>query len=398
MSQNNITVPFLDLQAINQDFKKELMAASEAVIDSGWFIQGGQLKAFEDNFAAYCGVEHCIGVGNGLDALTLTLQAWAELGHLKQADEVIVPANTYIATILAISNAGLKAKLVEPDPQTFNLSPTLFEQAITSKTKAVMPVHLYGQLADMEAINAIASKHNLLVLEDAAQTHGAVRGGKKSGAFGHAAGFSFYPGKSLGALGDGGAVTTSDPDLADVLRALRNYGSEKKYYNKYKGTNSRLDELQAAFLDVKLPSLDAHNQKRHEVAQIYQENIQNDAIKLPYWSGGDDHVFHLYVIQCHDRDALQKHLADRGVQTVIHYPVAPHHQQAYSEFADQKLPIIERIHETVLSLPMGPHLSKEQVQHVVEACNSFEGEAFASSTTDAVIAAGEKPKIRAFQG
>lgn len=369
-------VPFLDLQAINATYQAELAAAAARVIDSGWYITGQNLQQFEKNFAAFCGVKHCIGVANGLDALTLTLQAWVELGKLEKGAGVLVPANTYIASILAITNAGLNAILVEPDPHTFNICPHEAQKhIISSKTKApvhaILPVHLYGQLANMPALLKLADEYGLLVLEDAAQAHGAELGGIKAGAFGDAAGFSFYPGKNLGALGDAGAITTNDDALATALRALRNYGSEKKYYNQYKGTNSRLDEMQAAFLDVKLKGLATETQRRREIACAYTAGIQNPAIQTPQWSGGEDHVFHLYVVECDVREDLQKHLEVAGVQTLIHYPVAPHKQQAYKEYAHLNLPVTEHIHQAVLSLPMGPHLTDAQVQHVIKACNSF---------------------------
>ena len=368
-------VPFLDLKDINAPYAEALKEAAAKVIESGWYICGENLEHFEVNFSEFCGTKHCIGVGNGLEALRLTLQAWVELGKLNPGDEVIVPANTYIASILAITEAGLKAKLVEPDPDTFNLCPAATTRAITAKTKALLPVHLYGQLANMPALLKLANEHNLLVLEDAAQAHGAELSGVKAGNFGNAAGFSFYPGKNLGALGDGGAITTNDDELAKTLKALRNYGSEKKYYNQYKGTNSRLDEIQAAFLDIKLKGLVAENKRRQSIARAYTKGIQNKTIKTPAWSGqygeNGDHVFHLYVVQCDNRDDLQKHLAGEGVQTLIHYPVAPHKQQAYAEYAHLNLPITENIHQTALSLPMGPHLTDEQVQYVVDACNHF---------------------------
>ena len=364
-------VPFLDLKAINATYMPAFEKAAAEVIQSGWYIQGTKLKEFETAFAAYCGAKHCIGVGNGLEALALVLQAWVETGKLTEGDEVLVPANTYIASILAITKAGLKAILVEPDAQSFNLCPKAAEAALTPKTKAMMPVHLYGQLADMTALKALANKHNLLVLEDAAQAHGASRDGIKAGAFGDAAGFSFYPGKNLGALGDGGAITTNDDALAKALYALRNYGSEQKYYNVYKGTNSRLDEIQAAFLSIKLEGLDAQTARRIEIAKAYDAGIHNDAVQKPKWAGEGDHVFHLYVVRTANREALQNHLKAQGIETLIHYPVAPHKQKAYPEYAHLNLPVTESIHEQVLSLPMGPHLSDEQVAAVIDACNSF---------------------------
>ncbi|TVQ85843.1 MAG: DegT/DnrJ/EryC1/StrS family aminotransferase, partial [Micavibrio sp.] len=344
-------VPFLDLGQINKNYRQALLSAMERVLDSGWYIQGAELEKFESAFAEFCGTKFCIGVGNGLDALSLTLKAWMETGRLQQGDQVLVPANTYIASILAVTEAGLEAVLVEPDANSFNLCPEKAAAAVTEKTKAVMPVHLYGRLADMRGIAALAEKHDLLVLEDAAQAHGAVHDGRKAGAFGDAAGFSFYPGKNLGALGDGGAVTTDDPELAEILRALRNYGSHKKYENIYRGVNSRLDELQAALLSVKLAGLEEETKKRQDIARRYLDGIKNSRITLPQWDGGHDHVFHLFVLRCEARDVLQAHLAENGIQTMIHYPIPPHRQKAYTEWRDIHLPVTEAIHNTVLSLP-----------------------------------------------
>ena len=364
-------VPFLDLKAVNAPYMPAFEKAAAEVIQSGWYIQGTKLKTFEEQFAHYCGTKYCIGVGNGLEALALVLQAWVETGKLSEGDEVLVPANTYIASILAITKAGLKAVLVEPDAHSYNLCPQAAANAITAKTKAMMPVHLYGQLADMAALNALAQQHNLLVLEDAAQAHGAELNGKRAGNWGDAAGFSFYPGKNLGALGDAGAITTNDDALAKALYALRNYGSEQKYCNIYKGTNSRLDEIQAAFLSVKLLGLDAQTETRQQIARAYDAGISNGKIMKPQWSNGSDHVFHLYVVRTADRAALQNHLKEQGVETLIHYPVAPHKQKAYPEYAHLELPITEEIHESVLSLPIGPHLSVEQIEAVITACNSY---------------------------
>ncbi len=362
-----MTVPFLDLKAINHTIRQELIDACTNVIDSGWYIGGSELAAFEQEFASYCGSEHCIGVANGLDALTLTLRAWKQLGKLKEGDEVIVPANTYIATILAITENRLKPVLVEPDVQSFNISPANIEAAITANTRAILPVHLYGQLADMPNIMTIAQQHNFLVLEDSAQAHGASIGGKKAGNWGHAAGFSFYPGKNLGALGDAGAVTTNDAELAETIRTLGNYGSHEKYKNIYQGVNSRLDELQAAMLRVKLKHLDEQITQRRTIAKTYIEGIKNPAIQLPKWENNEQHVWHLFVMRCNQRDVLQKFLAEVGVQTLIHYPVPPHQQQAYASWSDQNYQITEMIHNQVLSLPIGPHLSIDDVKQVCKA-------------------------------
>lgn len=367
-------IPFLDLKAINAQYREELIDASTRVINSGWYIQGAEVKAFEQAFAGYCGTKHCIGVANGLDALILILSAYKELGKLKEGDEVIVPANTYIASILAVSENRLKPILVEPDERTYNINPTLIEQAITPNTKAIMAVHLYGQLADMHTINDIAKKYDLLVIEDSAQAHGAMIDGRKAGNWGHASGFSFYPGKNLGALGDAGAVTTNDDELAQVIRALGNYGSLKKYENFYQGVNSRLDEMQAAILRVKLKHLDAETQRRQEIAQSYAVGIDNNAITLPILPHlllPFNHVFHLFVIRTQQREKLQTHLTEQGVETLIHYPIPPHQQQAYISWNTQCYPLTEAIHQQVISLPISPVMSDEQAQQVIAACNTF---------------------------
>ena len=368
-------IPFLDLKNINQQYRDELIAACTRVIDSGWYISGKELETFEQNFAHYCGTQYAIGVANGLDALILTLRAWKELGKLKAGDEVIVPSNTYIASILAISANQLTPVLVEPDEHTFNIDPQKIEAAITSRTKVILPVHLYGRLADMPKIMAIANKHNLLVLEDSAQSHGAEFHGKKAGNWGHASGFSFYPGKNLGALGDAGAITTNDAELAQMLKALRNYGSHEKYRNLVQGVNSRLDEIQAAILDIKLKFLNQETSHRRKIAALYLENINNSLIQLPKIQSNalDDkqHVWHLFVIRSEHREALQKHLAEHGIQTLIHYPIPPHKQQAYEEWNNSSLPISEKIHSEILSLPMGPTLSLTDAQFIVDVCNGF---------------------------
>lgn len=364
-------VPFLDLKAVNVAYRDELIEATRRVIDSGWYIQGQECKAFEAEFATYCGTRFCIGVGNGLDALTLTLRAWKELGKIKEGDEVIVPANTYIATILAITENRLKPILVEPDLATYNISPALIRRAITARTKIIMPVHLYGQLAEMPEIMTIAEEHGLLVLEDAAQAHGARLHGRRAGSWGHAAGFSFYPGKNLGALGDGGAVTTSDDELAQATRALGNYGSHKKYENIYQGVNSRLDEMQAAILRVKLRYLDQETEARRQVAKVYLEGIDNPRVILPQWPIYEQHVFHLFVIRCGQRYALQEHLRRHGVQTMIHYPVPPHKQEAYRMWNKSCHPVTEVMHCEVLSLPMSSVLSSQDVEACIKACNLF---------------------------
>lgn len=364
-------VKFLDLQGVNAQYRQALVDACTEVIDSGWYIMGEKLKQFETQFASYCGVKHCIGVANGLDALILTLRAWKQLGRLAEGDEVLVPANTYIATILAITENKLVPVLVEPDEASFNLGAHNLAQALTPRTRAIMPVHLYGRLADMPAINAFARQHGLLVLEDSAQSHGAELDGRRAGAWGDASGFSFYPGKNLGALGDAGAVTTNDDALAETLKSLRNYGSHVKYMNMYQGVNSRLDELQAALLSVKLPYLDQETRQRQQVAQQYLAGINNPVIQLPDPGVAGQHAWHLFVVRSEYREQLQQHLAQHGVQTLVHYPIPPHRQQAYPQLAELSLPLTERLHEQVLSLPMDPTLTASSIQHVIDACNSF---------------------------
>ncbi len=364
-------VPFLSLKDVNGCYADELKAAAARVIDSGWYIGGEELAAFEKQFAEFCGVRHCIGLGNGLDALNLVLRAYCLAGLIHEGDEVIVPANTYIATVLAVTANRLTPVLVEPDPRTFNLDPARIEAAITPRTRAIMPVHLYGQLADMAAINQIAQRHGLKVIEDAAQSHGASVGGKRAGALADAAGFSFFPGKNLGALGDAGGVTTNDEQLAEALRALRNYGSHVKYHNLYQGVNSRLDEMQAALLGVKLKYLEEETEARRQVADTYLAGIRNPRITLPVLTHRDAHAWHLFVVRCDDRDALQRHLAEAEVGSQIHYPVPPHKQPAYAEYNHLSLPVTEAIHREVLSLPMSPALSAREVAQVIDACNRF---------------------------
>lgn len=364
-------IPFLDLKGINARYRDELIEACTRVIDSGWYIQGNECKAFEKEFAAYCGALHCIGVANGLDALILILRAYKELGVMSEGDEVIVPSNTYIASILAISENGLVPVLAEPFIDTYLLDPAQIEAKITSKTKAILPVHLYGQTCDMDAITAIAQKHNLKVIEDSAQSHGAYWGDKRSGNLADASGFSFYPGKNLGALGDGGAVTTNDDELAATIRALGNYGSHKKYENLYQGLNSRLDEMQAALLRVKLRHLDSEIEKRREIADYYLQNIKNDKVILPALVHQENHVWHLFVIRTRERDALQKYFNEKGIQTLIHYPIPPHKQQAYQEWNAQSYPISEKIHREILSLPISGMQGMEETRMIVEALNEY---------------------------
>lgn len=364
-------ISFLDLKSINAQYKAELVEACTRVIDSGWYIQGNECKEFEKEFAHYCGTKHAIGVANGLDALILILRAYKEMGVMNDGDEVIVPSNTYIASILAISQNNLIPILVEPNLETYLIDPTKIEERITSKTKAILPVHLYGQTCEMNTINIIANKYNLKVIEDSAQSHGAYFGEKRSGNLGDASGFSFYPGKNLGALGDGGAVTTNDDELASTIQALSNYGSHKKYENLYQGVNSRLDEIQAAMLNVKLRYLDDEIEKRREIANYYLENIKNDKISLPSVRAENNHVWHLFVIRTHKRDELQKYLSDNGVQTLIHYPIPPHKQQAYKEWSSESYQISEQIHNQILSLPISGVQNLENTKKIVKILNEY---------------------------
>ena len=364
-------IKFLDLYSINQAHKQELKDAFERVLDAGWFIMGAELKKFENDFAAYCGTKHAIGVANGLDALILIIRAYKELEVFEEGDEIIVPSNTFIASILAVSANNLVPVLVEPDLDSYNIDQDLIEAKITTKTKAILPVHLYGQLCDMVNINKIALKHNLKVIEDCAQSHGATIHERRAGNFGDAAGHSFYPGKNLGALGDGGAVTTNNDELASTIRALANYGSHVKYKNKYQGLNSRLDELQAALLGVKLKTLDTDTEIKRKIAARYLSEIRNDKIKLPKVPEQSAHVWHLFVIRTADRDQLQQYLADNGIQTVIHYPIPPHKQEAYKEWNGLSYPISEQIHAEVLSMPLSPVMPPEQVDKVIEVLNNY---------------------------
>lgn len=364
-------IPFLDLQKINAQHRCELKEACARVIDSGWYIQGIEVKDFEKDFSTYCGTSHCIGVANGLDALTLTLRAWKELGKIKSGDEVIVQANTYIATILAITENNLTPVLVEPDPSTYNLTSAGIVEAITEKTKVILPVHLYGRISPMDEIMSIADEFDLLVLEDCAQSHGAELMDKKAGSWGDAGAFSFYPGKNLGALGDGGAVTTNDAELADVIRTLGNYGSKKKYENDIKGVNSRLDEMQAAILSVKLKYLNKDTLRRQQIASRYLQEIDQKLVVLPKAGDVSEHVWHLFVIKTKDRGGLQKYLLGKGIQTLIHYPLPPHKQKAYSEWCRVDLPITEQIHNEVLSLPISPVMTNDNITKVIRALNEY---------------------------
>lgn len=358
----NIMIPFLELGSAYNELKAELDEVTARVLTSGWYILGNEGEAFEQEYADYLGVKHCIGVGNGLDALHLSLRAM-EIGA---GDEVIVPSNTYIASWLAVSYAGATPVPVEPDERTYNINPSLIEAAITKKTKAIMPVHLYGQPADMDPINELAKKYGLYVIEDAAQAHGASYKSRKVGGLGHIAGWSFFPTKNLGALGDAGAVTTNDAYLADEIRKLRNYGSQVKYINEHQGFNSRLDEMQAAILRVKLRHLDAWNLRRKEIADFYLNQLATADFILPHTPSWADHAWHLFVIRSQTREKLQSHLQSNQIGTLIHYPVPPHKQQAYQAMNTLSYPISENMHKEVLSLPNGPHLSRDQQSLIVK--------------------------------
>lgn len=363
-------VPFADFQPMHNEIRQELDAAYKRALDKSIFIRGEECEKFEQEFATYCGAKYCVGVATGLDALYLILRAM----NIGTGDEVIVPSNTYIATALAVSYTGAKPVFVEPCIDTYNIDVTKIEQAITNKTKAIIAVHLQGRAADMDAVNAIAKRHNLQVIEDAAQAHGAKYKGKKVGTFGDVAGFSFYPGKNLGALGDAGCVVTNNKEIADKVRALGNYGSDYKYHHIYKGTNSRLDEMQSAFLRVKLPHLDKWNNDRRKIAKRYLSEIKNPLIKLPLVSTEEyEHIYHVFVIRCNRRDELEKYLANNGIVTVKHYPIPMHLQDAYSDLGIKKgeLPIAEEISATVLSIPMFYGMTDEQVDYVVERLNEF---------------------------
>ena len=366
-------IKYCDLKKTTESYEPQLSEAVNRVIQSGWYILGNEVKNFEKAFADYCGCSHCIGTGNGLDALTIIFLAYKELGTMQDGDEVIVPANTYIASILSILQAGLKPILCEPDWGSCNIDPEKIEELITPRTKAIMAVHLYGRCADIPKIEKIAKRHSLKVIEDSAQAHGATIGGKRTGNLGDAAGFSFYPGKNLGALGDGGAITTNDKELANTARAIANYGSQKKYVNIYKGVNSRLDEIQAAILSVKLQQLDADNEKRRNIAERYNAGICNPLIKTPMLENKEEHVFHIYPIFCKQRERLQKHLQKCGIETLIHYPIPPHRQEAMKEYNSFSFPITERIHNEELSLPCNPVMNDEEIDAIIDAVNSFEG-------------------------
>ncbi|RVU34567.1 DegT/DnrJ/EryC1/StrS family aminotransferase [Rheinheimera riviphila] len=364
-------VPFLNLKAVNERFQPQLLDACSRVIDSGQYINGNEQRQFELEFAKYCGAQFCIGVANGLDALKLTLNAWKIMGHLRDGDEVIVPANTFVASILAITENRLVPVFAEPDERSFNLCVETVRPLLSSKTKVIMPGHLYGRLTEMTDLMKFAQNQGLLILEDAAQAHGASLEGIKSGSWGHAAGFSFYPGKNLGALGDAGAITTSDQKLYQVLRAIRNYGSDEKYIYKYQGCNSRLDEMQAAMLRVKLSFLNEDICVRRAIAERYRSEIKNSAIRLPDAGAAGQYVWHLFVIRHVNRNQLQRRLAKVGIETLVHYPLAAHKQAAFPEFIGRCYPITEYMQECVLSLPIDPVLNNLQIDYVISQLNTL---------------------------
>ncbi|MEM7086142.1 MAG: DegT/DnrJ/EryC1/StrS family aminotransferase [Bacteroidota bacterium] len=365
-------IPFLDLHKINDRFRTQFETIFKESLDTSYYILGAKVSQFEDEFAAYCGSQHCIGVGNGLDALRLILEGYKLLGRLKEGDEVLVASNTFVATILAIKQAGMVPILVETEESTYNFNLTELNDHISERTKAVMPVHLYGQLAPMDEVQDLARRYGLLVIEDAAQAHGAKHhNGKRAGNIGDAAGFSFYPAKNLGALGDGGAVTTSDDQLAAAIAQLRNYGSSSKYVNDVVGINSRLDEIQAAFLSCKLNLLDEDNSERRRIAARYNSEIKNNKIQLPEYDGSENHVFHLFVVRVEDRQAFRAYLQTNGVGSLIHYPIAPHQQKAFKEFGSLQFPVAEKIHNQVVSIPISPVMTNDQVDQVVLVLNNY---------------------------
>lgn len=360
-------IKFLDLKKINNRYREEIASRIKNILDKGWYLQGEENENFTKNFANFCGTKFALGVANGLDALNLIIKAYG----FGNGDEIIVPANTYIATILAISENGCIPILVEPDIKTYNINPDSIEEKITTKTKAIMVVHLYGQAVQMEKIWKIAKKYNLKIIEDSAQAHGAIYQENRTGNLGDASGFSFYPGKNLGCIGDGGAVTTNDEELFNKIKAIANYGSDRKYHHIYKGVNSRLDEIQAAVLDIKLKHLDSDNNKRRKISKYYRENIKNSKIILPETYDEKSHVWHIFAVRTQNRDEFQKYLTEKGIQTIIHYPTPPHKQGAYKEWNNLSFPITEEIHNTILSLPISPVMTDSEIEKVVEVVNEY---------------------------
>lgn len=360
-------IKFLDLEKINNRFRAEIDTRIKAVLDKGWYLEGEENERFAQNFAKFCGSKYALGVANGLDAINLIIRAYG----FGVGDEIIVPSNTYIATILAVSQNGCTPVLVEPNINTYNIDPELIEAKITPKTKAIIVVHLYGQAVQMEKIWALAQKYSLKIIEDSAQAHGAIYQGKRVGSLGDASAFSFYPGKNLGCLGDGGGITTDDEALFRKVKAIANYGSDRKYHHIYKGVNSRLDEIQATVLDIKLAHLDADNAKRREIAKIYRKSITNPKIILPQAYDENACVWHCFVVRTDKRDEFQQYLSDNGVQTIIHYPTPPHKQGAYKEWENHSYPVSEEIHRTIISLPISPVMSDEEVNKVVGVVNAY---------------------------
>jgi dTDP-4-amino-4,6-dideoxygalactose transaminase len=364
-------IKFLDLQKTTQRNGIEFKEAINRVIDSGWYLLGEEVNEFERKFSSYCGVEHTIGVANGLDALRLILRSYIEMGVMEYGDEVIVPANTYIASMLAITENQLKPILVEPEINTYNIDYTRIERSITARTKSIMIVHLYGQCAYNEGIKQICVKYGLKLIEDNAQAQGAIYHGKRTGSLGDAAATSFYPGKNLGAFGDAGAVTTNDAELAEVLRKLANYGSKVKYVHEYAGINSRMDEIQAAVLNIKLKYLEDDNQRRQAISSLYRTNIVNDRVILPSVIREENHVWHLFTVRSESRDVLQQYLSENGIQTLIHYPIPPHRQKAYSCWNNLNFPITDQIHREILSLPISPVMTNNEVEKVIATVNNY---------------------------
>ncbi|MEP0265663.1 DegT/DnrJ/EryC1/StrS family aminotransferase [Dokdonia sp.] len=365
-------IPFLNLREINAPYDSEFQERFKTFLEKGWYVLGDEVRLFEEEYAAYCGTKYCVGTANGLDALRLILEGYKILGKLSEGDEVLVASNTYIATILGIQQAGLIPVLVEANIDTYNFDFDDLQHKTTTQTKVIMPTHLYGQLTDMDGVTAFAKANHLLVVTDAAQSHGAIASnGKRSGSLGDASGVSFYPTKNLGALGDGGAITTDDKALAEVVKAYRNYGFKERYVSAYKGVNSRLDEVQALFLRIKLRDLDTSNNRRRAIAKRYLNEINNKKLILPSWDGSDAHVFHLFVIRCEDRDALQRYLTEKGIGSIIHYPVPPHKQEALDAYADMSFPVTEQIHREVLSIPLSPVMSDSMVSEVTQALNAY---------------------------
>lgn len=364
-------IPFLNLFQLNQQFRKEIDSSMKRVLNSGHYILGQEVAAFEKEFAKYIGTKYCVGTANGLDSLRLIIKAYKELDIFKDQDEIIVPANTFIASILAISDCNLKPVLVEPDINTYNINPHLIEEKITPKTKAIMVVHLYGQIADIDQINDIAQKHHLKIIEDSAQAHGSKYKNKMAGNLGDIAAFSFYPGKNLGALGDAGCVTTNNKKLAEIIRALGNYGSNEKYINNYKGINSRLDEIQASILSVKLKYLDQENKIRREIAKKYLKEINNSKIILPKINSLDETNFYVFTIRTKNRDNLRKYLLENNIETLIHYPIPPHKQLAYKEWNNLSFPVTEQIHQEILSIPLNSTLTQPEIQRIIKTLNNF---------------------------